>query len=149
LGSEFPREKAIGMPMKGDMKRRRVSWWVVVLTVAAVLSVAGCGFKRKLVAITVLPDGATLGGPGLQIQFKAVGSYIHPPDSRDITNSVAWESAAPQVISIDETGLATSGVDCGQNITITASGHSDPGDQSSGLVIGKATVNVCQGGAAN
>jgi hypothetical protein len=126
------------------MKHKRISSVVAVLTLLAVVSVAGCGFKRKLVSITVIPDGATLGGPGLTIQFKAIGSYIHPPDSRDITDSVTWESAAPEVVDIDQTGLATSGLDCGTNITITATGHSDPGDQSSGLVIGKATVNVCK-----
>ena len=137
------------MLMKGDMKRR-VSRLVVLVTIAAVLSVSGCGFKRKLVSITVLPDGATLGGPDLQIQFKAVGHYVHPPDGRDITTSVTWESLAPQVITIDATGLATSGVACGDNITITASAHSDPHDESSGLVIGNATVSVtCPGGAVN
>ncbi len=124
------------------MKQKRISSVVAVLTLLAVVSVAGCGFKRKLVSITVIPDGATLGGPGLTIQFKAVGSYIHPPDSRDITDSVTWESAAPEVVDINQTGLATSGLDCGTGITITATGHSDPGDQSSGLVIGKATVDV-------
>jgi len=118
-----------------------------VLAVAvAVLNVSSCGFKRKLVSITVTPDAVTLGGPGLQVQYKAIGHYVHPPDARDITNTATWESAAPQVITIDSTGLATSGDVCGQNVTITASAHSDPHDDSSGIVIGSATVNVCQGG---
>src|SRR5262249_18486297 len=101
-----------------------------------------CGFKRKLVSIDVIPDKATLGGPGLSLQFQAIGNYIHPPDSRDITTSVIWKSAAESVVSITSTGLATSGFDCGDNITITATGHSDPHDSSSGIVVGTAAVSV-------
>ena len=115
---------------------------VVVWIILALLVLPGCGFKRKLISITVIPTPVTLVGPGVDIQFKAVGNYIHPPDSRDITNLVVWESAAPQVVSVDATGLATSGVVCGTNITITATAHSDPHDNSSGLVIGAAAITV-------
>ena len=108
----------------------------------ALLVAPSCGFKRQLVSITVTPPAASITGTGVQVQFKAVGNYIHPPDSRDITDSVVWQSSAPQVISIDATGLATSGDVCGTNITVTATGHSDPHDSSSGVVVGTATVNV-------
>jgi hypothetical protein len=124
------------------MRRGRVRWIVVVLGLLAALALPSCGFKRKLVSITVIPDTVTLGGPDLTLQFKAVGNYIHPPDSRDITNSVGWESAAPDVVSIEPSGLAKSGIDCGTNITITATGHSDPHDEHSGIVVGIAAVTV-------
>jgi hypothetical protein len=105
-----------------------------------------CGFKRKLVSITMIPSTATLTGPGVNIQFQAIGNYEHPPDHRDITNSVNWASAAPQIVTIDQAGLATSTTGCGTGITITATAHSDPHDSESGVVIGTATVAVAQPG---
>ena len=120
---------------------------VVTLIMLVAIGHEACGFKRKLVSITIIPDNVTLGSPGLSVQFKAVGNYIHPPDSHDITNSVKWESAAPQVVSIDQTGLATAGDACGTNITITATSFSDPENNSGSLVIGQATVNVTCAGA--
>ncbi|MFY9559393.1 MAG: Ig-like domain-containing protein [Terriglobales bacterium] len=126
------------------MRQGRVRFVVVVLTMFAVLVLPSCGFKRKLVSITVIPDTADIVGAGVQVQFKAIGNYVHPPDSRDITDSVAWESAAPQIVTIDQTGLATSTAGCGTKITITATGHSDPHDDSSGIVVGTASVSVTQ-----
>ena len=135
------------------MRQKRLPVVVVVLTVVTVLAVLGlasCGFKRKLVSITVIPNKVTLGGPDLSVQFKAIGNYIHPPDSRDITDSVVWESAAPDVVSINATGLATSGLACGTNITITATAFSHPASKSGSVVIGTATVDVtCPGAVAH
>jgi hypothetical protein len=62
------------------MRQKRLPVVVVVLTVVTVLAVLGlvsCGFKRKLVSITVIPNNVTLGGPDLTVQFKAIGNYIH------------------------------------------------------------------------
>ncbi len=128
------------------MKRRQVRWMVAGFVMLAVLTLPSCGFKRQLVSITLIPNKATLGGSGLKLQFQAIGNYVHPPDSRDITDSVAWTSAADSVVSVDPTGLATSGIDCGTDITITATGHSDPHDSSSGIVVGIATVTVTHTG---
>ena len=100
--------------------------------------------RHGLAPFLAASNTVTLAGPGLDLQFKAVGNYIHPPDSRDITSSVAWQSAATQVVSINATGLATSGAVCGTNITITATAHSDPHDSSSGIVVGTAAVTVTQ-----
>jgi hypothetical protein len=122
------------------MKYSRLVFSAIV--VLAALGLPSCGFKRKLVSITMIPDKATLGGPGLELQFQAIGNYVHPPDSKDITNSVEWKSAAPQVVTIDQSGLAVAQLGCGTDITITATGHSDPHDDSSGIVVGTAPVTV-------
>jgi len=124
------------------MKQGHLRLVILAAIALAVFALPSCGFKRKLVSIDIIPNAATLGGPGLKVQFKAIGNYVHPPDSHDITTTVTWESAATQVVTIDQTGLATSGVACGDNITITATGHSDPKDSSSGIVIGTAAVSV-------
>ncbi len=128
------------------MRRGRVRLTVGIMALLAVIALPSCGFKRKLVTITLIPNMATLGGPGVELQFQAIGNYEHPPDSHDITNSVVWASAAQQIVTIDQTGLAISQDGCGTNITITATGHSDPHDSKSGVVVGTAAVTVTQPG---
>jgi hypothetical protein len=128
------------------MKRNFTGIVLGVVTLIAVASfLPGCGFKRKLVAITVTPDGVQVTGTGVIVNFKAVGSYIHPPDTRDITDSVLWESAAPQIMSIDpHTGVATSGAGCGSNIGITATAFTNAEAMSGTAVIGQALISVTQ-----
>jgi hypothetical protein len=114
-----------------------------LIIVATLLTFPSCGFDRRLVAITINPPGAIITGPDVDVHFQALGSYIHPPDTRDITNSVVWTSAAPQVVSIiSNTGVATSGFDCGTNITITATAYSNPQNHTGSAVVGTASVSV-------
>ena len=98
--------------------------------------------------MTVTPSNTTIIGQGLELQFTAVGHYIHPPESKDITSTVIWKSTAEQIISFitpDKPGLATSGLGCGTNIGISAVVYSNPNNPSSGnAVIGTATVSVTQ-----
>jgi len=116
-----------------------------LVMVAASLAFPSCGFKRQLVSITIDPPGASIVGAGVEVDFRAYGNYIHPPDQKDITNSVVWTSAAAQVISIvSNTGVATSGAVCGTNITITATAYSDPQNQTGSVVVGTAPVTVTQ-----
>jgi len=128
------------------MKRSRIAIVLGAMVLIAVASfLMGCGFKRKLVAIEITPNGVTITGTGLIVHFKAVGLYIHPPDTRDITNSVVWDSAAPQIISIDpSTGIAVSGAGCGTNITISATAYSNPETKSGAVVIGQVPITVSQ-----
>jgi hypothetical protein len=116
-----------------------------LVMVAALLAFPSCGFDRKLVSITINPPGANITGSGIVIPFQAIGNYIHPPDQHDITDSVVWTSAAPQVISIvSNTGVATSGIDCGTNITITATAYSNPQNHTGSVVVGTTPVSVTQ-----
>jgi len=129
------------------MKRSYIGLAMSVLViVAALLAFPSCGFKRQLVSITIDPPGATIGGPDITVNFKAYGNYIHPPDSRDITDSVVWTSAAPLVIKILSPGVAQSQFACGTNITITATWYSDPQNQTGSVVVGTAPVTVTQPG---
>ncbi len=114
---------------------------IVVVTSAAVL--AGCGAKRQLVSITVVPNNVTFGAPGLIVNYKAYGNFNNPVETRDITNSVLWTSAAPQVISIDpSTGVATSGEACGTNITISAIHYHNQQAQTGPTVVGRVVASV-------
>ena len=55
----------------------------LMLTAMTLLSLASCARSQKLVGISVAPATATFGGVGAQLQFKAIGTYIHPPENKD------------------------------------------------------------------
>ena len=114
-----------------------------LLAVGAAVILPSCGHDQVLTSITINPNGATITGTGVIVNFQALGTYIHPPETKDLTNSVVWMSAAPQVISIvADTGVATSGSGCGTNIGITATHYSDPQNKSGSVVVGTGTITV-------
>ena len=91
---------------------------VVAIGIAAsvLLSLSSCARDRKLTGITIQPSAAgTFGAvdPGLFFQYKALGSYIHPPETVDITNQVTWQSDNPQVIQVTSAGVASPNINCG------------------------------------
>ncbi len=120
---------------------------LVLLAVASML--IGCGFKRKLVTIEVEPPAATFGTPaiGAQIDFTALGHYIHPPDTHDITSQATWKTDVPQLVSVNA-GVVSPLGGCGvANISASV-------QQDGNLVIGFATVTIndptnpiCPGGS--
>ena len=130
------------------MRRSVVRAFLVSAAVMLLLGISGCAHEQQLTSITVTPSNTTIIGQGLELQFTAVGHYIHPPESKDITSTVIWKSTAEQIISFitpDKPGLATSGFGCGTNIGISAVIYSNPNNPSSGnAVIGTAIVNVSQ-----
>jgi len=133
-----------GDVMKHDWRRSII----VAAIVLSFLSLPSCGADRKLTSITVTPQNVTLSGPGLTVQYTALGIYTnspHPDVVRDITSQVVWQSEAPEVISIDSTGLATSQFACGTNIGISATVFSNPSNPSAGTAtVGRVTTNVKQ-----
>jgi Divergent InlB B-repeat domain len=120
---------------------------IVLITLAALLM--GCGFKRKLVAIQIQPSTATFltPDPAAQIDFTALGFYIHPPDSHDITSQATWKTDVPQLITVNSGVVSPQGV-CGiANISASM-------QQDGNLKIGYATVTIndptnpiCPGGS--
>ncbi len=118
----------------------------VLISVGALLSLPGCGFKKQLVAITLNPPAATITGAGVEIDFQALGTYIHPPETENITTAVVWASTLDGIVTIDaNTGIAHSGADCG-TASVTATAPSDPQNDSGGVVVGTALVTVNQPG---
>ena len=75
-----------------------------VVTLLAAMNFLSCGNKRRLVSIDVVPPGATFftPDPSSLILFKANGTYRHPPDVRDITNTVMWTTDNPQLIVVNK-----------------------------------------------
>jgi hypothetical protein len=90
---------------------------------------------------------------GFQVQLRALGNYLHPPATKDITNQVTWTSNTPQMFTVTSTGLLTAtGIDCGGTlVSATATTNSDgSGVSSSGAIVtGYMTANlVCYTGGA-
>jgi hypothetical protein len=110
-----------------------------------------CMHELKLVSITVKPAAFTFPTPDPTVQgvFTALGNYIHPPDTRDITDKVTWKTDVPQLLQINGGVVSPQpGNVCG--IADVSASLQDNGN----LVIGYATVTVndpnnpiCPGGS--
>ena len=132
------------------MNRKWFSIAAVLTAAMVLLSLSNCARSRKLVSIAVTPPGTniTLTGFGQVVgtQFTALGTYIHPPESRDITSQAVWTTDSPSIITMDpsQPGLVnTTGTGCGTNLGVTASVYSDPANPSAGsVVVGTTTINV-------
>jgi len=57
---------------------------------ALALFTPSCAHDRELVDITIHPGGATFPtpDPSAQVLFSALGGFVHPPETKDITNQV-------------------------------------------------------------
>jgi len=116
-----------------------------LVVVGAVLSLPSCGNDKKLVNIQVQPGLATYGTPqaGL-VQFSAIGTYIHPPATVDITKKVTWSTDVPELLTLNVGGVAgavaRSGAGCGiaQLIATAPEGTGGAGN----IVTGFATLTV-------
>ena len=132
-------------------------WFSIAALIAAAITlftVASCGDPQELVSITVQPQTETFGATnipvnldaGLQVQLRALGNYIHPPVTKDITSQVTWSSNDTQMVTVTSGGLATATGDaCGGTlISATVQTNSDgSGVSSSGAVVtGYMTANV-------
>ena len=121
--------------------------FAVLITVCLVAVMLSCGHDQQLVGITVTPSNTTINGI-VTVQYRAVGQYIHPPVSKDITSTVLWQSSSPSVIAFDPAnpGQATpTGMGCGTNLTLSAVVYGNPANPAKGsAVIGNTTVNVVE-----
>jgi Divergent InlB B-repeat domain len=118
-------------------------WFSIIVLVAAatfLLNVSSCGFNQHLVSINIPESGGTFFGvgPGIFFDFTAIGTYIHPPQTKDITDLVTWKSDNPQVVQVSNTGVVSPNVTCGL-ANISASFYDSPNDVISNSV--PVTVN--------
>jgi hypothetical protein len=105
-------------------------WFSIFALIAAAtffFSLSSCGFNQHLVSINIPESGGTFGGigPGIYFDFTAIGTYVHPPATKDITDSVTWKSDNPQVVQVSNTGVVSPNVACGL-ANISASFYDSP-----------------------
>lgn len=126
------------------MNRKWLGTAALMLIAASLLDVSSCARSQELVSITIDPSTVTFLSPftTLTFQLKAYGTFIHPPETKDLTNQVTWQTSAPLLSTVTSTGVvAVSGNgSCGVNqvtATYLTSSHSN-----GNIVIGTATVSV-------
>ncbi len=142
------------------MKRSYIGLALGALMAAgAVLSLPSCGHDQKLVSIAVQPKSFTfLQNVGTQTtNFKAYGTYIHPPAQKDITTQVTWNADAAGVVTIasgtTDGGTVTTQGACGIS-DLSATASQGTGGASNIVVgYGSVTVNdptnpICPGGSS-
>ncbi len=132
-------------------------WFVslaLVVIVGTFLTLASCGREQQLVSIQVQPSSETFGASniplsvdaGAQVQLRALGTYIHPPVTKDITSQVTWNSNTPQMMTVDANGLVTvTGLACGSTLisaTVTTNKSAGGIGSSGALVTGYMTGSV-------
>lgn len=129
-----------------------------VLVFAAMVGLAGltsCAHEQQLTSITVQPATETFGASnipvsanaGSSVQLRAIGNYIHPPVSKDISTQVVWSSNTPELMTVDSaTGLITAtGLACGDALisaTVTTNKSIGGVSSSGAIVTGSMTASV-------
>jgi hypothetical protein len=150
------REHSAGLldPKEWLMSWKCFSGAALVLAAVSLLSVSSCGDPQELVSIAIQPGVETFGASnipviddaGAEVQLRALGTYVHPPVTKDITNQVTWFSNTPQMVTVNSTGMITvTGGPCGGTlISATVQTNADgSGLSSSGAIVtGYMTANV-------
>jgi len=133
-----------------------------IIVCMATLFLSSCGHEQQLVSINIQPAVENFGSTttpvsadaGASVQLKALGSYVHPPATKDITGQVTWSSNTPQMVTVNSTGLITATGDaCGSALiwaTVTTNSSAPSNISSSGAIVtGNMTANViCPGTTA-
>jgi hypothetical protein len=93
-------------------------WFSILALIAAAtffLSLSSCSFNSHLESIQVQPTSGTFGAadPSLFFNFKAFGTYTHPPRTVDITGQVDWQSDNPEVVQVTSAGVVSPSTDLG------------------------------------
>jgi Bacterial Ig-like domain (group 2) len=107
------------------MSRKLLSVVALIAAASLLVSLSSCGFNQHLTSIRVEPPGATFLGVGAQIQFTAIGTYIHPPQTKDITSQVHWAIDSQNLATVTSSGFVTSTSICGSG-NLTASLNAPP-----------------------
>jgi hypothetical protein len=136
------------------MSRKWFGIAALIIIASSLLAVSSCGDPQELVSIAIQPAVETFGASnipvsslaGAQVQLTALGTYVHPPVTKDITDQVTWFSNTPQMVTVNSTGLITvTGGPCGGTlVSATVQTNSDAsGVSSSGAIVtAYMTANV-------
>jgi hypothetical protein len=95
------------------MNRKWFSIIALIATATLLSSLSSCGFNQHLVSIQVVPPGVTFNSVGASIVFQAMGTYEHPPETKNITNLVTWSVDSQNLVTITDTSLVTAVSICG------------------------------------
>lgn len=98
-----------------------LKWWGFPVLCVALLPILSCAAGQKMVSLEVRPATVVFEGVGTQVQFSAIGTFIHPPSTKDVSDQVTWSIDVANLATITSTGLATGINICGKgNVIATA-----------------------------
>ncbi|HSY90918.1 MAG TPA: hypothetical protein VK812_06065 [Candidatus Binatus sp.] len=129
------------------MRQRWLSLAGLVGAAALLLALANCARSQKLQAITITPSSVVYGSAvpsgtaQIPVKLTAYGSYIHPPETKDVTTQVKWSVDIADVAMVDSSGNLTAGPACGI-ANLSASIFTSSGNPQGNVVVGFATVTV-------
>ncbi len=138
------------------MNRKWLGKWIGIVSLAVagswLLNLSSCARSQQLVGITVQPGSGTFAAvdPNLFFDFKAFGTYIHPPANVDITSKVTWQTDNPQVVNVTSGGVISPNTNCGiaQVFATLKDGSNDVVSNSATITVdGPASQGCPQGGA--
>jgi hypothetical protein len=95
------------------MSRKWFGFAILIATATLLLNTSSCGFNQHLVSIQVQPSGVTFNYVGASIVFHAIGTYIHPPATKDITDQVTWSVDSQNLVTITNVSTVTALSTCG------------------------------------
>lgn len=124
------------------MKGNGVSLVVLMAVSALLLSQPSCAHDQKLVSITLSPSGGfVFAGFDATGQFTAYGTFIHPPETKDVTSDVVWSVDIDNFATITQQGLITyQRTDgCGSGL-VNATYNNPPGTPRGSVIVGSAPV---------
>jgi hypothetical protein len=107
-----------------------------------------CARDQELISMAIQPGTETFGAAnipvsanaGSMVQLRALGSFIHPPVSKDVTAQATWASNTPDIATVDSSGMLTAtGLACG-NALVSATIKT--GQSSGAIVTANMTANV-------
>jgi len=130
-----------------------------LMAVGATLSLPSCGHDQKLESIQVQPSSYTFlqNVQGSTATYKAYGTYIHPPATKDISTEVTWYANVPGVATIasgaTNGGVLTTQGTCGISDISATAPEGTGGAQNIVVGYGSVTVNdptnpLCPGGSS-
>ena len=108
------------------------------------LALSSCARDQQLQSINVTPNSVTFLSPNTDITFqlKAYGTYIHPPETKDITNQVTWASQSTDLVLVTSAGVLSSSQSGHCGVTTVTATLSNPGGPSNNVIVGSATATV-------
>jgi hypothetical protein len=125
------------------MNRKWLGIVILVGAAAVLLNTSSCARSQQLVSITIEPGAVTFGAanPAQNATLTSLGTYIHPPETKNITTQVTWTTDIPQLVAVTSGGVVSpTGLGCG-TANISASYNHGTGP-SGNVVIGYATITV-------
>jgi hypothetical protein len=112
-------------------------WFALIAVCAMALPVLSCATGQRLVSVSVTPNPVIFEGIGAQVQFTAIGTFEHPPSTKNITDQVTWSIDVQHLATITSTGFVTATNTCGKgNVIATANAtlaNAPPGTVMQGM----------------